>query len=412
MNVKDTLGRLILGSKYKKETSSPKENIQDLLDYEEITDKGIVVANGTYFGLVEVGQLNSNLLDVTESSSVWLNFRILLNSLNIRYSTILQSQFYDVKDFVSDYETNSKNLTNLTPELIEAREFVVHNYLEFSEQRVREQRAYMMFRFNPSKEGLEMGLSTGSAKIDELFTQMKSSVQNNNEEEKRSVAISTLDEVCDLVYHLLYSIGCNSVRLNRDGVIEYMYNVINRDLAIHQRYFDANMYGMFNHTRVSLTADIIVDTLDVITKEDELYQTYYEYNEIEYKDDELYKETLGANLNNKPPSSAIETSVIEVYEKGFPHEVIANEELNEKHTIHVGNEQFEKTETDKAAFLSVEKVVDFKSYSENSGNDLSAAERKRLRRAEARKRKKERIRSEKEETSATKDIQALSKNNG
>lgn len=389
---KDTVGKLIYGKKYDaKHTKHKNETVQDLLKYKEITEKGIVVADGSYFAIIEVSQLNSNLLDFNESQSVWFNFRTMLNSINMRHSYILQSHFYDVGDFVFEYEQNSMALKNLTPQLVEARHDVLRYYQNFSEERNREQRAFMMFRFNPSFEGLEVGLSTGNAKIDDFFTKMKTKSKALDEEETKGIAISMLEEVCDLAYHLLFTIGCDSIRLNREGVLDYMYGILNRDLTVHQKLSDAKVTGMFNFKKYSQTPDIIVNAVDSILGNESILEEYYEPVERVYTDDLVVSDipVVPVDLNVKEPilepvvleeTIITETSALSEQEQVQIDEMVQEEIQAEPIAI---IEQNNGNETDDS------KVVDIQTFT-NDTEGLTQEEKRRLRRSLARKRKKER----------------------
>ncbi|MGN4128086.1 hypothetical protein ACMGD3_24230 [Lysinibacillus sphaericus] len=407
INWKDKIGKFVYGKKYKTDALNQKKTVQDLLSYDEITENGIVRADDAYFAIIEVSQINSHLLDFNESQGVWFSFRTMLNSINIRHSLILQSRFYDVTDFVKNYETRSKALNNLTPQLEEAREDVLDYYMDFSEERNREQRGYMMFRFNPSYEGLEVGLSTGNAKIDDILTKLKSKSSTVDDEESRSIAISMLEEVSDLAYHLLYTIGCSSVRLNREGVLEYMYSVVNRDLTVHQRFSDALSQGMFNTQKTSQTPGIIVDAIDSILSGDELYTKYYVENQNDYKDEpEPESVTNKALMTERIVESTESENQNEINDSDISilgsesHELEGNFTLPEakNNAAPIQNEFVTEeiqlaVDTEETLIKEVknQNVVDIKALV----NESESSEKNRKRRAEARKRKKERIRAEK-----------------
>jgi len=392
LNYKDKIGKLIYGKKYETKNQTQKQTVQDLLSYDEITESGIVRASSAYFAIIEVSQINSHLLDFNESSSVWFSFRTMLNSINIRHSFILQSHFYDVTDFVKSFETRSKALNNLTNELEEAREDALDYYMDFSEERNREQRGYIMFRFNPSNEGLEIGLSTGNAKLDDFFTKLKSK-SNTDDEESRSVAISMLEEVCDLAHQLLYTIGCPSMRLNREGVLEYMYSVVNRDLTVHQRLSDALSFGMFNTQKESQTPSIIVNAVDSILSE-EIYTEYYINNNNTYNDEPFINNVFvnsEVSLNKSEHDNFIDTDGMNVMDNPEPPKV-----ENDNNYVQIENDSKiipEKTINNESISTNeMNNVVDFK---EINSNNSDANEKTRNRRSEARKRKKERARAEK-----------------
>lgn len=265
------------GQKEKKELS-----VQDLLKYDEITDRGIVRVGNSYISVLECGLINLHLLAFHENAAVWNNFRTMLNSINIRHTYILQSHFFDVSDFVKEYDEKANSLTNLTPELISAKQDVINNYQVFTEERNREQLGYIIFRYNPDVEGLEVGLETGNPTIDELIKKFKSVASEIDKEESRSIAFSILEEVSDLAYQLLYKLKIQTVRLNKVGVLNMIYSTINRDLTIHQRLQDVSEAHSFTEFKISETPDVISDTLAKIQQQDEdLFNEYFQNFNLE-----------------------------------------------------------------------------------------------------------------------------------
>lgn len=265
------------GQKEKRELS-----VQDLLKYDEITDRGIVRVGNSYISVLECGLINLHLLAFHENAAVWNNFRTMLNSINIRHTYILQSHFFDVSDFVKEYDEKANSLTNLTPELISAKQDVINNYQVFTEERNREQLGYIIFRYNPDVEGLEVGLETGNPTIDELIKKFKSVASEIDKEESRSIAFSILEEVSDLAYQLLYKLKIQTVRLNKVGVLNMIYSTINRDLTIHQRLQDVSEAHSFTEFKISETPDVISDTLAKIQQQDEdLFNEYFQNFNLE-----------------------------------------------------------------------------------------------------------------------------------
>lgn len=259
----------------KRSEEHEEKTVQDLFNYDEITDKGIVRVGDTYTSTMELNQINLQLMDFIENSIVWKNFRTMLNSINIRHSYILQSHFFDVSDFVKEYEQKANSLEYLTPELIFAKDDVLKNYQTFTEERNREQKSFIIFRYNPNTEGIETGLETGNAAFDEILANIKSKTAAVDNEESRSIALSVLEEMTELAYQLLFQLGIKSVRLNRVGVLDMIYGTLNRDLTTSQRLLDASNAGSFTEFKVSDTPNIISSTLDYVADyENQLFEDY------------------------------------------------------------------------------------------------------------------------------------------
>lgn len=234
--------------------ASNKETVQDLLAYEEISNRGVVkLINGTYTLTVEVTQINQRLMNQIENTTIWRKFRSMLNSMGVRHTYLVQSQYLDVMDFVSEYNENAETLDNLTPQLKLAKEDIVSNYKSFAEEKTREVRCYMIFRFNPKKDGMEKGLETGNSILDGLLSGVKGKANTMDKEEADELANSILDEVGDLAHTLLHSIGIKAIRLNKVGVLNMLYMTLNRDLTLSQRLVDVNKAESFTEFKLSET---------------------------------------------------------------------------------------------------------------------------------------------------------------
>jgi hypothetical protein len=253
--------------------------VQDLLEHDEITDKGILRIGNSYTLVMETDQTNTSLLDFDENATLWNNFRTMLNSINVRHSIIVQSHFFDVSDFVKNFDEVANSLTNLTPELEFAKEDVVKDYWRFTEERNRDQRCYIIFRYNPDQEGIELSFETGNAMIDDFFKKTKSKTAEVDEEESRSIAFSVLEEIADLTYQLLHTLNIRSVRLNRLGVLNMNYATLNRDLTTSQRIQDVSDAHSFTEMKVSETPSLIAEALSVEEEDDiQLFASYDQNN--------------------------------------------------------------------------------------------------------------------------------------
>lgn len=239
-----------------------KRTVQDLFEYESISSKGIVkLKSGTYTAIIELTDINQHLNNIEENAVIWKKFRTMLNSISIRHTLLVQSQYLDVMDFVEDYDKKSEDIVNLTPELEKAKKYVISNYKEFSEEKTREYRSFIVFRFNPRKDALNNGLETGSAVLDNIINSLRGQTQSVDESEEKELSESILEEVCDLAYQMLHSIGSSSVRLNKQGVLSMTYSTLNRDLSISQRLQDASATHSFSELKQSLTPDLFEEQL-------------------------------------------------------------------------------------------------------------------------------------------------------
>lgn len=246
------------GQRNKKAKSTEKETVQDLFEYKTISDKGVCqLKDGTFTATLEVNEINQRLNNDNENTAVWRKFRGLINALGIRHTLLVQSQYLDLTDFVNNYEKESDELEFLSPQLRESKEEVIESYREFSEKKTKEVRCYVVFRFNPNKDGLEKGLDTGNSTLNALIDATKGKTSKMSDDEAQDLANSILDEVSDLAYQLFHGIGMKSVRLNRSGVLNMVYMTLNRDLTLAQRLQDAAAAQSFTEFKISETPFLI-----------------------------------------------------------------------------------------------------------------------------------------------------------
>jgi hypothetical protein len=238
----------------KKKTKEP-ETVQELLKYESITDRGFVkLKNGTYTATLEVTQINQRLNNTLENAIIWKNFRSMLNSVGVRQTLLVQSQYLDISDFINNYDQAAQSIQNLTPQLQEAKEDVINNYKEFAEQKTRDYRTYVIFRFNPKKDQKNTGIESGNAVLDGVLSSFRGQVEQMSEEDNQELAESILEEVSDLAYQMYHAIGIQCVRLNRAGILAQTYATLNRDLTLVQRLHDASESHAFTEFKQSHTA--------------------------------------------------------------------------------------------------------------------------------------------------------------
>lgn len=246
-------------SKNVKNHKQENKTVQELFDFKSISERGIVQLNdGTFTATIEVSQINQRLNNLDENTSIWRKFRNLVNSLGIRHTMLIQSQYLDLADFVNKFEEESENIEGLTKEFKDAREEILLGYKEYSEYKMHDVKGYVIFRFNPYKDGLENGLDTGNSTINNLLNATKNKVSTKMpEDEAIELATSILEEVTDLAYQLFNGMGNKSVRLNRTGILNMVYMFLNRDLALVQRLHDAAKSNSFGEFKYSETPFII-----------------------------------------------------------------------------------------------------------------------------------------------------------
>lgn len=277
----------------KKPKKKNNNTVQGLFEYKSLSDKGISqLDDGTFTAILEVSEINQRLNSGTENTAVWRKFRTYINSMSIRQTLLVQSQYLNLTDFVNNFDEQANELENLTPQLMAAKNEVVTSYREFSEVKTKEIRCYVIFRFNPYQEGIEKSLDTGSAALNSLIESAKVKTSNMTEEEAMDLANSILDEVSELAYQLFNGLGIKSVRLNRTGILNMVYTTLNRDLTLAQRLQDAARSQSFSEFKFSETPYVIEELAELEQiKSLNINVSHTEDDDVAIKDDEYLVQT-------------------------------------------------------------------------------------------------------------------------
>lgn len=231
--------------------------VQDLFQYKEIYDNGLIALNnGTFAIVLDVVPIKMNMKNQSEKDSVWFNFRSLVNSLPTHHSFILQSQYLDMTDYIDNYIATSKDRerVQLTPELERSAEDVgafLRN--QYSERKTRDYKGYVIVRYNPFSQGTEAGISTGNADIDNLIQLVKGETNTLPDDEAEELAQNMMDEVASLIYSSFDTIRCRVSRLDKEGVLTMLHQTMNRDLAPYESLSDLHDRGSFSQFKQSLT---------------------------------------------------------------------------------------------------------------------------------------------------------------
>lgn len=267
--------------KQRKKDVAP-EFVQQLLDFEQIKPNGILQLKDGYYSLVlEVQQIPIRLKSQMEKNQIWMKNRELANSLGIRTTWLVNSNYIDMSEYTEEYRQNADDNELLTEEL-RASAHDVANYLSnISEQKTRDYNAFIILRLNPYKENDDQTLQTGNYQIDQLIKKINSKTTDISDEEADDIVESLFDEVSEIIFQGFASMGAVVKRLNHIGILNMIYETLNRDLASIQNIHDASEAGSFSIFKTSLTPYIAE------MEEEEIEQEYAElleqdqYGEIE-----------------------------------------------------------------------------------------------------------------------------------
>lgn len=229
------------------------ETVQELFDYKEIRDDGLIeLRNGTFSKVIAVQPTNIKMKSQTERDSIWLNFRGLLNTLPIHTTLLVQSIYIDMGVYIDESE-NEMNDVRLTDPLRKLGNEIYNDMRGNTENKTRDYRSYIILRFNPYEYGTESGITTGHGGLDDIVSKVRGETTKISDEEAKELAETMLDEVADIIYHSLGGMKCKGYTLNKLGVLQMLHGTMNRDLASFQEITDIYASGGFSDTKQSLT---------------------------------------------------------------------------------------------------------------------------------------------------------------
>ena len=227
---------------------------QDVIGDTEITHDGLIRSGDTYRMVIEVEPKNLDTASAAEQKSVWVNFLQLVNTLGIPYTLLVQSRLFEMKDYADDLAKRISN-SDLPEELKESgNEVLEHLRLSTEEAQIRDISGYVILQYNPVSASQTTNVQTGVRQLDVLLGKggTKSKLTDI---EKADLARQMLTDAAELVFSFCEKVGMRYQLLNRAGVLNVTYQILQRDLAPKARMIDAIHADAFHPIKRSLTVD-------------------------------------------------------------------------------------------------------------------------------------------------------------
>lgn len=234
--------------------------VQDLLGKDaEVSPNGIIRKGNMFRCIIEVSAINMPTKSQFENDAIWLEFRTLVNTLNIHFTLLSQSQYIDIHDYSNEFKERYENNYFLTPELKKMGEHVFRHYQELDEDnRSREYKYFIILHYNPyADDSIDSGVQTGSHILDDLLKKMSINKTKMSKEEIHDLAIQVLDEATHFIFHAAHNMNMMYRRLDRLGVYNFVYSTLQRELAKSVRLSDASLAQSFTAQIDSLTTKLL-----------------------------------------------------------------------------------------------------------------------------------------------------------
>ncbi|OPX90836.1 MAG: hypothetical protein A4E53_00816 [Pelotomaculum sp. PtaB.Bin104] len=232
------------------------ESTQELLDYVDISQEGIIELTGNKYRLViEVEPINMALRSLQEQATIWLSFKNLINSLNLPTTFLIQTRYLNLKDYLDWLRSlnhgKPENIKKLTEEHIEYMQKKTEG------KHLRDRRYFIILKIDAASAGVEGGIQIDNPILDTLVKSIpKTKSARISTEGMRQNAQTELFESASLIRGNLDAMGIHSAVLNKKAVLELLYQTFNRDMAPFARLEEVqaqNMLSLFMNSRTPET---------------------------------------------------------------------------------------------------------------------------------------------------------------
>ncbi|WP_411347085.1 hypothetical protein [Paenibacillus sp. WLX2291] len=239
-----------------KRTSSGEMTVQHIIGGNQpaVTWDGMSQQGNVFRLVVEVEPINTDNASLDEQKAIWSHFFGLINTLSLPYKMVMQSQLFEMQDYIREYEASVKQLSDDYPALKESGRMVSAYMKESLEyESIRDYRGYFILEYDPVQAAKVNGMQIGIDKVDTALGQLGSSKHRISDEEKAELALQMLEEAADTVFSFCEQIGMRYLRLDRAGVWNYTYQTLNRELSSQARMVDAILTDSFKRTKTSMS---------------------------------------------------------------------------------------------------------------------------------------------------------------
>jgi hypothetical protein len=238
---------------------------QDLVDYKNIFSDGLVELPGQKFRkVIEVTPINLATKSHREQSSIWENYRAMINSLVFPATFLVQSTHVDVSSYIANLNASLDEIDNAAVKYYGA----IHekHIMELSETKaVRSQRYYIIVKIDITSASIDSGVevedNTVAMAINAVLRAANRPKSMSTEEAER-LARSELDNMITVIRSYLTQMDITSIVLDKEGIADMVYTTYNRDLANIVRTKEVGAMEAFHLFTKSLTPDITGEIID------------------------------------------------------------------------------------------------------------------------------------------------------
>lgn len=202
------------------------ERSQDLFRFKHIENDGLIeMPDGTYRAMIEVEPTNMYLKAPEEQEVIWLQFRDMINSVQVTLTIMIQSRHKEIKTYTETLREEAKDASIPALEIFGEE---LADWLEshVSEENVKDHRYYTILEVDPHNQSGDLEIPN------ETVAQVARSFQRKiSSKEAEDLARQELSDGIAIVSSYYTAMGLNVYRMDKNAILEMAYSAFNRDLS-------------------------------------------------------------------------------------------------------------------------------------------------------------------------------------
>ncbi len=204
---------------------------QNTLLFSEIRDDMVIMADGSFRGVVVCKSINFDLMSSSERDGVEFSYQSFLNSLNHPVQILIRSQRVDIGPYIDGLTTIRKNQDNMLLGVL------MDDYIDFiaslsQTANIMNKTFFITVPFYPNGDNANL-VEQGKGFFAKLFASPKNTVTKIDSASYQK-AKDEIGNRTEGVMSGLFQLGVQCVRLNTKEIGELFYNSYNPDTAVRE----------------------------------------------------------------------------------------------------------------------------------------------------------------------------------
>jgi hypothetical protein len=225
-------------------TAPPKNpnSTQNSLVFEELRDNMVIMADGTFRGVVAAQSINFDLMSGRERDGIEVSYQDFLNSLNFPIQIYIRSQKVDIGPYLEKLENLRRNEDNMLLGVL------MDDYIQFidalsQEANIMDKSFFVAVPYSIGDSKQKVGDSSSNKfPITQLFSTKSKHLKIKVPADQYDRAKEEITNRINAVIDGLSQTGIRAVRLKTKELGELYYNVYNPDTAVKQPIGDFRNY--------------------------------------------------------------------------------------------------------------------------------------------------------------------------